>query len=155
MEGDNTIRDEHPYVFSGGSRISPRKGRKLPGMGGRQHTILLNFLKNYMELKEIGHPRSTTTLASISVILTARKRSCEKVMFSKVSVIKWRGLVPSGPFLPPGPYPSVRLQSRQYTSYWNVVLIFILLAKKLRNKRLTLLALSLPLLVWKSWIRHC
>ena len=39
---------------SGGSRISPRRGRQLPGGGGRQHTILLNFPKNCMKLKEFG-----------------------------------------------------------------------------------------------------
>ena len=41
-------------VISGGSRISPR-GRQLPG-GGRQHTILPNFPKNCMKLKEFGPP---------------------------------------------------------------------------------------------------
>ena len=40
---------------SGGSRISPRRGRQLPG-GGRQHTILPNFPKNCMKLKEFGPP---------------------------------------------------------------------------------------------------
>ena len=38
-------------LSSGGSRISPRRGRQLPG-GGRQHMILTNFLKNYIKLKE-------------------------------------------------------------------------------------------------------
>ena len=38
---------------SGGSRISPRRGRQLP-RGGRQHTILPKFLKNCMKLKEFG-----------------------------------------------------------------------------------------------------
>ena len=54
-----------PYLFklvhseisldkaSGGSRISPRRGRQLSG-GGRQHTILPNFPKNCMKLKEFG-----------------------------------------------------------------------------------------------------
>ena len=42
-------------VTSGRSKISPRRGRQLPGEeGGRQHTILPNFLKNYMKLKEFG-----------------------------------------------------------------------------------------------------
>ena len=40
--------------ISGGSRISPRRGRQLPG--GRQHTILPNFPKNCMKLKEFGRP---------------------------------------------------------------------------------------------------
>ena len=39
---------------SGGSRISPRRGRQLPG--GHQHTILPNFPKNCMKLKEFGPP---------------------------------------------------------------------------------------------------
>ena len=42
----------HPLEFnaltSGGSRISPRRGR--------QHTILPNFPKNCMKLKEFGPP---------------------------------------------------------------------------------------------------
>ena len=37
---------------SGGSRISPRRGRQLPG--GRQHVILPIFSKNCMKLKEFG-----------------------------------------------------------------------------------------------------
>ena len=37
---------------SGGSTISPRRGRQLPG--GRQHKILPNFPKNCMKLKEFG-----------------------------------------------------------------------------------------------------
>ena len=37
---------------SGGSRISPRRGRQLPR--GRQHMILPNFTKNCMKLKEFG-----------------------------------------------------------------------------------------------------
>ena len=40
------------FRVSGGSRISPRRGRQLPG--GRQHTILPNFPKNCMKLKEFG-----------------------------------------------------------------------------------------------------
>ena len=39
-------------MTSGGSRISPRRGRQLPG--GRQHTILPIFPKNCMKLKEFG-----------------------------------------------------------------------------------------------------
>ena len=46
---------------SGGSRISPRRGRQLSG-GGRQHTILPNFPKNCMKLKEFGPPFYTPTL---------------------------------------------------------------------------------------------
>ena len=42
-------------VISGGSRISSRRGRQLP-RGGRQHTILPNFPKNCMKLKEFGPP---------------------------------------------------------------------------------------------------
>ena len=38
---------------SGGSRISPRRGRQLP-RGERQHTILPYFPKNCMKLKEFG-----------------------------------------------------------------------------------------------------
>ena len=41
--------------YSGGSRISLRRGRQLP-RGGRQHTILPNFPKNCMKLKEFGPP---------------------------------------------------------------------------------------------------
>ena len=60
-------------ICSGGSRISPRRGRQLPG--GHQHTNLSNFLKNDMELKEFGphggvHPsrplRSATDLVNIT-----------------------------------------------------------------------------------------
>ena len=39
-------------LISGGSRISPRRGRQLSR--GRQHTILPNFPKNCMKLKEFG-----------------------------------------------------------------------------------------------------
>ena len=39
---------------SGGSRISPRKGRQLSG--GCQHTIFPNFPKNCMKWKEFGPP---------------------------------------------------------------------------------------------------
>ena len=42
-------------VHSGGSRISPRRGRQLPG--GRQHMILPKFPKNCMKSKEFGPPR--------------------------------------------------------------------------------------------------
>ena len=38
--------------LSGGSRISPRRGRQLSR--GRQHTILPHFPKNCMKLKEFG-----------------------------------------------------------------------------------------------------
>ena len=37
---------------SGGSRISPRRGRQFPGDGGRQHMILPKFPENCMKLKE-------------------------------------------------------------------------------------------------------
>ena len=40
---------------SGGSRISPRRGRQLP-RGGLQHIIWPNFPKNCMKLKEFGPP---------------------------------------------------------------------------------------------------
>ena len=36
--------------FSGGSRISPRRGRQLPGGGGRQHTILAKTAWNWKNL---------------------------------------------------------------------------------------------------------
>ena len=39
---------------SGGSRISPRRGRN--SQGGRQHTKLPNFPKNCMKSKEFGPP---------------------------------------------------------------------------------------------------
>ena len=38
---------------SGGSKISPRRGRQLSG-GGHQHKILPKFPKNCMKLKEFG-----------------------------------------------------------------------------------------------------
>ena len=41
-------------LHSGGSRISTRRGRQLPG--GHQQTILPNFPKNCMKLKEFGPP---------------------------------------------------------------------------------------------------
>ena len=34
----------------------PREGPPTPRGGGRQHTILPNFLKNCMKLKEFGPP---------------------------------------------------------------------------------------------------
>ena len=46
---------------SGGSRISPRWGHQ-PFRGGRlQHTILSNFPKNCMKLKEFGRPGASLT----------------------------------------------------------------------------------------------
>ena len=49
-------------VVSGGSRISPRRGRQLPG-GGHQHKILPYFPKNCMKLKEFGPPGGRASLA--------------------------------------------------------------------------------------------
>ena len=49
------------FVFSGGSRISPRRGRQLP-RGGRQHTIFPYFPKNCMKLKEFGPPGGCASL---------------------------------------------------------------------------------------------
>ena len=46
---------------SGRSRIAPRYGRQ-PTLG-RQHTILPNFPKNCMKLKEFGPPRGRASLA--------------------------------------------------------------------------------------------
>ena len=46
---------------SGGSRISPRRGRQLPR--GRQHTILTKFPKKCMKLKEFGPPWGGASLA--------------------------------------------------------------------------------------------
>ena len=49
----------HTHTHSGGSRISPRRGRQLL-RGGRQHKILPKFPKNCMKLKEFGpggHPK--------------------------------------------------------------------------------------------------
>ena len=48
---------------SGGSRISPRRGRQLPGGGGRSHTILPYFPKNCMKLKEFGPRGGRASLA--------------------------------------------------------------------------------------------
>ena len=48
-------RDIVTEVLSGGSRISRRWGRQL-SREGRQHTILPNFPKNCMKLKESGPP---------------------------------------------------------------------------------------------------
>ena len=45
---------------SGGSRISPRRGRQL--LGGRQHTILPYFPKNCVKLKEFGPPQGGRVL---------------------------------------------------------------------------------------------
>ena len=47
----------HP---SGGSRISPRRGRQLPR--GRQNRILPNFPKNCMKLKEFGPPEGHASI---------------------------------------------------------------------------------------------
>ena len=49
------------WLFSGGSRISPRTGRQLPG--GSQHMILPNFPKNCMKLKGFGPPGGRASLA--------------------------------------------------------------------------------------------
>ena len=46
-------------ITSGGSGISPRRVCQLPEGGGRQHTILPNFPKNCMKLKEFGPPGGT------------------------------------------------------------------------------------------------
>ena len=48
---------------SGGSRISPRRGRQLPG--GRQHMILPKFSKNCMKLKEFGPPGGARPLCPL------------------------------------------------------------------------------------------
>ena len=65
----------HSNLCSCGSRISPRWGWQLSR--GRQHTILPNFPKNCMKLKESGPPwpslapsplRSATTLSSFSEV---------------------------------------------------------------------------------------
>ena len=50
----STLSYINPSATTGGSRISPRRGRQLPG--GRQHTNLPNFPKNCMKLKEFGPP---------------------------------------------------------------------------------------------------
>ena len=53
-----TVYYDSNYFFvhiSGGSRISPRRGRQLP-RGGRQHMILPIFPENCMKLKEFGPP---------------------------------------------------------------------------------------------------
>ena len=57
LSAQQPIHNKHVHVFtqtSSGSRISPRRGRQLPGGGGRQDTILPNFPKNCMKLKEFG-----------------------------------------------------------------------------------------------------
>ena len=48
---------------NGGSRISPRRGAPTPG--GRQHTILPNFPKNCMKVKEFGPPRGDTRVPRV------------------------------------------------------------------------------------------
>ena len=48
------------YAYSGGSRISPRMGRQLPG--GRQHMILPKFPQSCMKLKEFGPPGGRASL---------------------------------------------------------------------------------------------
>ena len=45
---------------SGGSRISPRRGRQLPGGGGANIRFCQIFLKNCMKLKEFGPPWAGT-----------------------------------------------------------------------------------------------
>ena len=42
-------------LYSGGSRISPRRGRQLP-RGGAPTYDFANFPKNCMKLKEFGPP---------------------------------------------------------------------------------------------------
>ena len=50
----NNTKNFTPVFTSGGSRISPRRGRQLPGGGGkRQHMILQNFPKKCMKLKNL------------------------------------------------------------------------------------------------------
>ena len=52
------LNDISRYGCSGGSRISPRWGRQLPGEEGRghHHMILPKISKNCMTLKEFGPP---------------------------------------------------------------------------------------------------
>ena len=60
--GDKSVADpkfanfsRNPIQSSGGSRISPRRGRQL-SRGGRQHTILPNFPKKLHEIERIWTP---------------------------------------------------------------------------------------------------
>ena len=66
------ITNDSLMLTVAGSRISPRRGCQLPG-GGRQHTILPNFPKNCMKLKEFGprgasHPYSSNSIESSSAL---------------------------------------------------------------------------------------
>ena len=53
--GEYSVTD--PEFSSGGSKISTGWGRQRGEGGGRQHTILPNFVKNCMKLKEFGSGR--------------------------------------------------------------------------------------------------
>ena len=61
LMGKYNLTPQDTYLYniytdnSGGSRISPRRGRQLP-RGGCQHTISPKFSKNCTKLKEFGPP---------------------------------------------------------------------------------------------------
>ena len=90
------------WIYSGGSRISPRWGRLT-----LQHTILPNFPQNCMEFKEFGLPGGRTSLAPPLHLPLV--------------------YLPSPP--PHSRHGTrVRLASGRYASYWNA-LLFVLLSK--------------------------
>ena len=60
--GVNRSSCERFTKVSAGSRISPRRGHKLP-RGERQHTILPYFPENCMKLKEFGPQGGLASLA--------------------------------------------------------------------------------------------
>ena len=64
-------------LTSGGSRISSRRGRQL-SRGGRQHTILPNFAKNCMKLKEFGPPGGGGRASKILLCRSATAHCTEK-----------------------------------------------------------------------------
>ena len=79
----------------GGSRISPRWGRQLPG--GRQYTILPNFPKNCMKLKEFGprgRPRAPLDPATGKRTLVSSYQSFHTALVQQSHVISssilWR-----------------------------------------------------------------
>ena len=83
---------------SGGSRISPRRGRQLPGgRGGRQHTILPKFPKNCMKLKEFG-PRGGGTRPKFYYVDPPLTSQTSDWVMTQWGLIRYqgRGVCPQG-----------------------------------------------------------
>ena len=69
-------------VTSGGSRISPRRGRQLPS-GGCQHMILPKFPKNCMKLKEFRPPGGRASKILLCRSATGYSKLSSNHLFSR------------------------------------------------------------------------